>query len=290
MILHSTALATDLYPAITLLEREDVAVRSDLPAPAQRRVAVISASAGQDSAHAGYIGRGLLAAVVTGGVFASPSPEAVLAAIKASAGPAGALLVIRGKPGRWRNFCLAADLARQRGIPVELAFVADDVAPDRRCTIAGTVLVHKLAGAAAERGLPLSDVADIAARAAAELGSMGAGACAEAGTADEVVDTLLSTIIDDRSILAGSSVALLVNGPGDTGMEPAVVTRRAIAYLRWCGITVVRAWSGSFLPAANIAGLSLSVLPLDAQREALFDDPAAAWPGSGRIGSGSSRG
>lgn len=315
----------DLNPAIALLEAEDVVVRADLPPPAQRRVAVISGGgSGHEPAHAGYVGPGLLAAAVAGDVFTSPSVDAVLAAITASAGPAGALLVVKNYTGDRLNFGLAAELARQQVIPVELAFVADDVSlsqlvpADRRRGIAGTVLIHKLAGAAAERGLPLAQVADIARRAAADLGSMGVGlgACIvpTAGTpgfelgpdeiefglgihgekgvdrttmrsADEIVDTLIATILADRNIAAGTSVALLVNGLGGTSaMELAIVARRAIAALRQRGLAVARAWSGTFLSAMEMPGVSLSLLPLDAERDSLFDDPATLWPGSGRLG------
>lgn len=314
----------DLNPAIALLDGEDVVVRANLPPPAARRVAVISGGgSGHEPAHAGYVGRGLLTAAVAGDVFTSPSVDAVLAAITAAAGPAGALLVVKNYTGDRLNFGLAAELARQQGIPVELAFVADDVSlsqlvsVERRRGVAGTVLIHKLAGAAAERGVPLAQVADIARRAAADLGSMGVGlgACivptagspgfelgadeiefglgihGEKGverttmrTADEIVDTLISTMLADRDIAAGTSVALLVNGLGGTSaMELAIVARRAIATLRQRGIEVGRAWCGTFLSAMEMPGVSLSLLPLDAERDGLFDDPAAGWPGSGRL-------
>ena len=149
----------DLHPGLALLADFDVVVRSDLPPPAQRAVAVISGGgSGHEPAHAGYVGPGLLAAAVAGDVFTSPSVDAVLAAIRAAAGPAGALLVVKNYTGDRLNFGLAAELARSEGIPVEIVVVADDVAlagtvpRDRRRGIAGTVLVHKVAGAAAVFG------------------------------------------------------------------------------------------------------------------------------------------
>jgi dihydroxyacetone kinase len=316
----------DLSPRLALLDGEDVVIRAELPAPAERKVAIISGGgSGHEPAHAGYVGRGMLTAAVAGDVFTSPSTDAVLAAILAVSGPAGAVLVVKNYTGDRLNFGLAAELARQQGIPVEVVVVADDVAlrdlvaRDRRRGIAGTVLVHKLAGAAAERGLALAEVAGIARSAAAALGSMGValGACTvpsvgkpgfelgdneiefglgihgEKGverttmlTADEIVASLLDSIVVDLELKPGAKVALMVNGLGSTPpMELAVVSRAALANLRGRGIAVERAWTGNFMTAIEMPGVSLTVLPLDEQRNGLFDDATdvPVWPGDGRI-------
>jgi len=172
----------DTTAHLALIDNENIVVPRDLPKPAERIVAVISGGgSGHEPAHAGYVGPGLLSAAVAGDVFTSPSVDAVLTAIVATAGPAGALLVVKNYTGDRLNFGLAAELARERGIAVEIVVVADDVSLqgtvpiDRRRGIAGTVLVHKVAGAAAAQGLPLADVAGLARRAAARLGSMGIG-------------------------------------------------------------------------------------------------------------------
>lgn len=122
-----------LNPGLTLLADETVVIRRDGPA---RGVALVSGGgAGHEPAHAGFVGPGLLHAAVSGDVFTSPSTDAVLAGIRAVAGP-------------------AAELARAEGIPAEMVIVDDDVAlaggPDTagRRGIAGTVLIHKIAGAA----------------------------------------------------------------------------------------------------------------------------------------------
>lgn len=317
----------DLHPGLALLDSEDVVIRSDLPAPAARPVAVLSGGgSGHEPAHAGYVGPGLLAGAIAGDVFTSPSVDAVLAAIRAAAGPAGALLIVKNYTGDRLNFGLAAELARAEGIPAEVVLVADDVAlrdtvsPDRRRGIAGTVLVHKVAGAAAAAGRPLTEVAQAARGAAASLGSMGValGACTvpaagqpgfelgaeeieiglgihgEQGVqrgalqpADALVERLLGTILEDRGLVAGDRVALLVNGLGGTPpMELAIVARRAFALLRERGLVVERAWSGEFLTALEMPGCSLSLLTLDDARLALLDAPASApaWPGSGAVG------
>jgi dihydroxyacetone kinase len=315
----------DLNPGLALLADYDVVIQAGLPPPRERRVAVISGGgSGHEPAHAGYVGPGLLTAAVAGDVFTSPSVDAVLAGIRAAAGHAGVLLVVKNYTGDRLNFGLAAELARAEGIPVEIVVVADDVAlrdhmpRDRRRGIAGTVLVHKIAGAAAEAGHSLDEVAALARLAAQELASMGValGACTvpavgrpgfvleesevelglgihgEQGVerigmqrADVLVERLLKSIVADLGAQA-ESVALLVNGLGGTPqMELAVVSRAALAALHQLGLNVVRAWMGSFLTALEMPGCSLSVLKVDATRLALLDAPAAApaWPGGGGI-------
>src|SRR6516162_10440738 len=117
------------FPGLRRLPGHTVLVRSDMPAPADRPVAIISGGgSGHEPAHAGYVGQGMLAAAVAGDVFTSPSPDAALAAIRATAGPRGGLLVVKNYTGDRLNFGLAAEMARAEGIPVEIVLVADDVA------------------------------------------------------------------------------------------------------------------------------------------------------------------
>ena len=316
----------DITPGIALLDDETVVIRADLPTAVLRQVAIISGGgAGHEPAHAGYVGAGMLHAAVVGDVFTSPSVDAVLAAIQAVAGPAGVVLIVKNYTGDRLNFGLAAEMARSAGIPTEIVVVADDVAlretvePERRRGIAGTVLIHKVAGAAAEAGASLREIADAARAAAASLGSMGValGACTvpAAGIAsfslpaDEIelglgihgepgverakmqpVDGLVSNILDaivkDRGIVAGDRVALLVNGLGGTPpMELAIVGRAAMARLRAKRIIVERAWSGTLLSALEMPGFSLSLLAVDDARLAQLDaaTTAPAWPGSGVV-------
>ena len=315
-----------LNAAQTLLEGENVVLRADLGPPGSAQVAIISGGgSGHEPAHAGYVGAGMLHAAVAGDVFTSPSTDAVLAAIRAASRPAGALLVVKNYTGDRLNFGLAAEMARAEGIAVEAVVVADDVAlrdtvePARRRGIAGTVLVHKVAGAASAAGLDLASVAAEARAAAAQLGTMGValGACTvpggrpgfvladdemelglgihgEAGVrrakllpADALVDELLDTILADLALPSGARVALLVNGLGGTPpMELAVVARRALTALRDRGLDVVRAWSGNLLTALEMPGMSLSVMAVDDARLARLDAPtgASAWPGSGHLG------
>jgi ATP-dependent dihydroxyacetone kinase len=317
----------DLQPGLALLADFDVVVRADLPPPERRPVAVISGGgSGHEPAHAGYVGPGLLAAAACGDVFTSPSVDAVASGIRAAAGPAGAVLVVKNYTGDRLNFGLAAELVRAEGIPVEIVVVADDVAlgstvtRDRRRGIAGTVLIHKITGAAAAAGLGLTEVAALARAAAADLGTMGValGACTvpavgrpgfdlgpaeielglgihgEQGVertellpADAVVERLLQSILADLELTQGASVALLVNGlGGTTAMELAIVARHALNVLRrGHGLRVERAWMGESLTALEMPGCSLSILKVDSARLAFLDAPAeaSAWRAGSRI-------
>ncbi|TAJ86249.1 dihydroxyacetone kinase family protein [Reyranella sp.] len=314
-----------LHAGQTLLADENVVLRADLEPPAARQVAIISGGgSGHEPAHTGYVGAGMLHAAVAGDVFTSPSTDAVLAAIRAASGPAGALLIVKNYTGDRLNFGLAAELARAEGIPVETVVVADDVAlrdtvaPERRRGLAGTVLVHKVAGAASAAGLDLAAVAAEARQAASALGTMGValGACTvpggsagftlaademelglgihgEAGvrraklvSADEIVDQLLASILSDLAPSPGARTALLVNGLGGTPpMELAIVARKALAQLRASGLHVARAWSGNLMTALEMPGVSLSLLIVDDSRLARLDAATAApaWPGQGRL-------
>ncbi len=310
-----------VYPGLRRLAGQTVVVRADLPETAARPVAVISGGgSGHEPAHAGYVGRGMLAAAVAGDVFTSPSPDAVLAAIRATAGPKGALLIIKNYTGDRLNFGLAAEVARSEGVPVETVLVADDAAlagaveSVGRRGLAGTVLVHKVAGAVAEAGGSLSEVAAAARSAAADVRTMGValspctvpaagrpgfelgpdeielglGIHGEPGVrreamqpADALVDRLLDTILADMTLSQGSRVVLLVNNLGGTPtMELAVVARRALAVLEGRGFVVERAYVGTFLSALEMAGVSLSVLPVDDETLSRLDAPtdAPAWP------------
>lgn len=309
-----------------LLKGETVVVRSDLPPLEKRAVALISGGgSGHEPAHGGYVGAGMLTAAVAGDIFTSPSVDSVLAAVSAVAGPAGALLIVKNYTGDRLNFGLAAELARNEGASVEVVVVADDVAlrhtveQDRRRGIAGTIFVHKVAGAAAAMGLPLAEVARLARETAEAVGTMGVAlsACTvpsvgkpgfelapgeielglgihgEQGvervallSADALVQRMVATIIEDRRLKSGDRVALLVNGLGATpNMELAIVTRAALSELSRLGLRVERAWSGTFLSSLDMAGFSLSILPVDDARLGFLDAPtrAPAWGGPGRV-------
>lgn len=315
-----------LNPGLRVLADEDVAIAAVPDRPEDRPVALISGGgSGHEPAHAGYVGAGMLSAAVAGPVFTSPSADAVLAAIRAVAGPRGALLIVKNYTGDRLNFGLAAELARAEGIPVELVLVADDVSlrntvgrSDRR-GVAGTVFVHKIAGATAASGASLDEVVAAARATADAVGTMavGLGPCivpaagkpgfelgedeielglgihGERGVsrgpmqpAAELVATILSTIVEDLGIKAGERVALLVNGLGGTPpMELAVVAGDALDWLREHSIDVVRAWSGNYMTALEMPGVSLTLCRLDDARLAALDaaTEAGAWVGPGAV-------
>jgi dihydroxyacetone kinase len=309
------------YPCLRRIPGHTVLVRADLPAAPERAVAVISGGgSGHEPAHAGYVGAGMLSAAVAGDVFTSPNPDAVLTALRAAAGPRGAVLIVKNYTGDRLNFGLAAEMARAEGIPVDVVLVADDVAlagsagKAGRRGIAGTVLVHKVAGAVAATGASRAEVAAAARSTAAAVRTMGVAlsACTvpaagrpgfelaaneielglgihgEPGvrrgpleSADALVERLLTAILADLGPAVGGQVVLLVNNLGATPtMELAIVARRAVALLQERGLAVERVYLGTFLSALDMAGVSLSVLPVDAERLARLDAPTAApaWP------------
>ena len=286
------------------------------------KVAVLSGGgSGHEPAHAGYVGRGMLSAAVCGAVFASPSVAAVLAGIRAVATPAGVLLVVKNYTGDRLNFGLAAERAKAEGIAVELVVVGDDVALPPggvagRRGLAGTVLVHKVAGAAAEAGLPLAAVAAEARAVAAALCTMGVSlnlaalpgcaparqlppGCCEMGSgihgeqgaetvpvpkADALVATLLDRVLHSTYAQydAQCPVVLLVNNLGGTPAgELAIVCRAAVMQLRQAGIRIARLYSGAFMTSLDAAGVSLTLLRVaDERLIERLDAPtdAPAWP------------
>ncbi|AMH43519.1 MULTISPECIES: dihydroxyacetone kinase subunit DhaK [Burkholderiaceae] len=315
-------------PGLSLLQGSTIIVRADAEAAAALgEVALISGGgSGHEPAHGGYVGPGMLSAAVAGEVFTSPSTDAVLDAIRAVAGPAGVLLIVKNYTGDRFNFGLAAEIARAEGIAVEMVIVADDVALSAsgehagRRGLAGTVFVHKIAGAAAAEGLPLSEVTQIARDAAASIGTMGValtpctvpaagkpgftladdeiewglGIHGEPGvergalvSADAIVERLLAKIADDLKLKADDRVALLVNNLGGTpSSELSIVAGSALRALAARHIIVERAWSGTFLSALEMAGVSLTLMRVDDQRLARLDATAttSAWPAlSGRV-------
>lgn len=303
----------DLNHNLAIMDSENIIIRADI-CGSNSEVAVISGGgSGHEPAHAGYVGHGMLHAAVVGDVFTSPSTASILAAIRASSGSKGALLIVTNYTGDRLNFGLAAELARAENIPVETVIVADDVAlrdtleANRSRGIAGTVFINKIAGAAAASGACLEDVRLAAQDAVENIASMGValGSCiipavGKAGfelpdgeielglglhgekgikrikhkSANELVEIILDKILQTLAIQEHESVALLINGLGGTPlMELAIVSRHAISVLRAKGIVVERAWSGNFMTSLEMPGFSLSLMRLNAERLAKLDYP-----------------
>jgi dihydroxyacetone kinase len=313
----------EAHAGLSRLAEHDVIVRTPCNSAAPPRVALLSGGgSGHEPAHAGYVGVGMLSAAVCGGVFASPSVAAVLAGIRAVASPAGVLVIVKNYTGDRINFGLAAERAKAEGIAVEVVVVGDDCAlPPAgiagRRGLAGVVLVHKVAGAAAEAGLPLAAVAAEARAVAAAVGTMGvafsvatlpgqaqasrqlaAGMCelglgihGEPGAetvplprADALAARLLERIQRSGYVHfpAGGDVVLVVNSLGATpGGELAIMCRAATACLRAAGMCVARLYCGAFMTSLDAAGVSLSLLRVDDARLLARLDAATdapAWP------------
>ena len=288
-------------------------------------VSVISGGgSGHEPAMAGYIGRGALSAAVCGNVYASPSVEAVLAAIRATTGARGAVLVVMNYTGDRLNFGLAAERAKLEGYEVEMVIVSDDCALSEdkvgiagRRGLAGTLFVHKVAGAASAAGKSLAEVAAEAKKCAASVGTMGVAleACtlpgagsvareipdgtmelglgihgepgastAKTACVDEVTAILLSNIFAQNEALSklpeGSKVALMVNSLGATPlMELYVAARAAFAWLiAMKKITVSHAYVGTFMSAIDMKGFSLTVCSLDDSMRVEYLDAPCLCP------------
>ena len=278
------------------------------------RVALVSGGgSGHEPAHAGFVGPGMLAAAVCGDVFASPSVEAVLAGILAVTGDGGCLLIVKNYTGDRLNFGLAAERARGMGREVEMVVVADDVAlPDspRPRGVAGTLLVHKIAGALAEAGAPLREVAAAArevAAAARTIGlslttctlpgaapedrippggaELGLGIHGEPGAmriAHEGAAEAVALMVDalEPEALDGPLVALVNNLGGATRLEMAICANElARGPLRGRVAHVVG--PAAMMTALDMRGLSITLLPArESWVMALAAPvPMADWPG-----------
>ncbi|KAL3688202.1 hypothetical protein R1sor_014511 [Riccia sorocarpa] len=318
----------ETYPNLSYLDglpEIKVVLRADVKRGAYDKVALISGGgSGHEPAHSGFVGQGMLTAAVCGDIFASPSVAAILAAIRAVTGPPGCLLIVKNYTGDRLNFGLAAEQAKAEGYKVEVVIVGDDCAlpPPRgiagRRGLAGTLFVHKVAGAAAQAGLSLSEVAAEARRVSQMVGTMGVGlsvctipgqvtsdrlgagkmelglgihgepgaAVADIQPVDVVVSHLLKKILSQEPqyvpVRRGSRVALMVNGLGATPvMELAIVAGKAVANLQLeHGLGVERVYTGSFMTSLDMAGMSLSVLKVDDQILSRLDASTAApaWP------------
>ena len=294
----------DGFPRIKVVVRGD---RDD------GRVAVVSGGgSGHEPAHVGYVAEGLLTAAVCGEVFASPSVDAVLAAILAVTGEAGCLLVVKSYTGDRLSFGLAAERARGLGRRVEMVVVADDIAiarAEQPRGIAGTVLVHKVAGFHAARGEALAVVADRARQAARAVRSigialatcdlpgqparsqdsspeLGLGIHGEPGVETvEVTDAEQAvSLLVDRLLAAdlgdGARLAVLVNNLGAvTPLEMDIVTRAVLASPLG-ERTRLLLGPAPAMTSLNMYGFSLSAVPLlPGVEEALVAPVAArAWP------------
>jgi len=275
------------------------------------KVALISGGgSGHEPLHAGFVGHGMLDAACPGQVFTSPTPDQMLAAAQAVDSGAGVLFIVKNYSGDMMNFQMAAEMLGQEN---ETVIVNDDVAVENstyttgRRGVAGTLVVEKVVGAAAERGADLATLkalGDAVNKATASMGvaltsctvpaagsptfqiggdemELGVGIHGEPGrkrvklgTANEIAAELTGAILKDLSLKPGTEVLLFVNGFGGTPLlEQYLLVNAASKVLADAGIKVVRHLTGSYVTSLEMAGCSITVSALDAAQFALWDAP-----------------
>jgi dihydroxyacetone kinase len=284
-------------------------------APIRGKVGVIiGGGSGHEPAFMGYVGEGSADGCPVGNVFASPSPDPILATTRAVNGGAGVIYSYGNYSGDVMNFDMAAELAAAEDIEVRTVLVTDDVASapkgreDERRGIAGGFFVFKVIAARATELASLAEVEASARKANARTRTMGVAlsACTvpaagrptfsleenemeiglgihgEPGmrrgsieTADRVADALLDAILADMPLTRGDSVAVLVNGLGATpAMELYIMFRRVAGRLGDLGVTIHRSYVGEYVTSLEMAGASVSVIALDEELTRLIDAPA----------------
>ena len=301
------------YPQyVKKLDNANVIVRKDSKLD---KVALVSGGgSGHEPSHGGFVGYGMLDGAVAGAVFTSPTPDQVYEAIKAVANDAGVLLVVKNYTGDVMNFDMAKEMAEMEGIKVDSVIVDDDVAVENstwtigRRGIAGTIFVHKLAGAKAETGATLEEVKAVAEKVINNVRSMGMaltpctvpaagkpnfildenemeigmGIHGEPGThreelkaADEIVTHLMDKILADMNLAKGDEVAVLVNGLGGTPlMEQFIINRKVNKILEEKNINIYKTILGEYMTSIEMAGFSISLLKLDDELKVLLDAKA----------------
>jgi dihydroxyacetone kinase-like protein len=282
------------------------------------KVAVVSGSgSGHEPLNIGYVGVGMLDVACPGPIFTSPTPDQYLAATHVIQPTAGVLFVVKNYMGGVLNIEMAMEMVREEGIETASVLIHDDISVEKssnRRGVGATILVEKIAGAAAEAGRGLSEVTAIARRASEQARSMGValsgcttpavgrptfhlpsgqievgvGIHGEPGQrralwtkADEIVEMLVAPIVQDLRLEAGERVLALVSGLGGTPLhELFIVYRHLHHYLTKLGIIVERQLVGNYITSLDMAGCTVTLLRLDPELLALWDAPVrtpALW-------------
>ena len=296
------------HPELEFIQKYKIIKKKDIN---QDKVSLISGGgSGHEPAHAGFVGRGMLDAAVCGDVFASPSQIQVYQAIKETASEKGTLLIIKNYSGDMMNFKNAAHLAEEDGIKVEYVKVDDDIAVQDslytvgRRGVAGTVFVHKIAGAAAEKGYILPEVKRVALETAENVRSIGfaftsctvpakgtptfdiaedemeygVGIHGEPGikrekilSADELSDRMVNALVDELKLTGEDEIALLINGFGATPLQELYLLNNAVRKkLGEKEITPTVVFVGNYMTSIDMAGASVSVLKLNDELKSLL--------------------
>ncbi|MBE6052400.1 MAG: dihydroxyacetone kinase subunit DhaK [Clostridium sartagoforme] len=301
------------YPQyIKKVDNANVLVRKNLKAD---KVTLVSGGgSGHEPSHAGFLGEGMLDGAVAGAVFTSPTPDQIYEGIKAIANDSGVLLIVKNYTGDVMNFDMAKEMAEMEGIKVDSVIVNDDVAVENstwtigRRGIAGTVFVHKIAGAKAEIGATLEEVKAVAEKVINNVRSMGMaltpcivpaagkpnftldenemeigmGIHGEPGThreelksADEIVIHLMDKILADMNLKEEDEVAVLINGLGGTPlMEQLIINRKVHKILEEKKISAYKTIVGEYMTSIEMSGFSISLLKVDEELKTLLDAKA----------------
>jgi phosphoenolpyruvate---glycerone phosphotransferase subunit DhaK len=279
--------------------------------PKSGKVVLISGGgSGHEPLHAGLVGHGMLDAACPGQVFTSPTPDQMVAACGAVAAGEGTVFIVKNYEGDVMNFDMAREML---GGDIETVLTDDDVAVENslyttgRRGVAGTLIVEKIAGAAAERGADLKTVASFGRKVNAATRSMGValtsctvpsagkptfaiddsqmemgvGIHGEPGRrrvdlkqADEIADEMIGAILGDLKDKARGKAILLVNGFGATPlMELYLMYHAARQLLDKRGVTIARSLTGSYVTSLDMAGCSITLTMLDDEMLELWDDP-----------------
>ncbi|WP_411963462.1 dihydroxyacetone kinase subunit DhaK [Haloferax sp. YSMS24] len=301
------------HPELRRLDGTNVLVRAD--APVDGKVAVVSGGgSGHEPTHAGYLGEGMLDGAAAGEVFTSPTADQLDEMIQATDSGAGVLCVVKNYEGDVMNFDTAAEMAGMEGVDVEQVVVNDDVAVEDslytsgRRGVAGTIFVHKCAGAKAAEGADLGEVKAVAEKVIDNVRTMGMaltscvtpekgeptfdlgedeielgiGIHGEPGTeradimsADEITEHLTENVLDDIELDDGDEVVTMVNGMGGTPLsELYIVQRKLQSLLDDRGIETWDAWVGDYMTSLDMMGCSITVLRVDDELKELLAAPA----------------
>lgn len=303
------------HPELEFVEKYKLVKKKEIN---PNKVSLISGGgSGHEPAHAGFVGKGMLDCAVCGDVFASPSQIQVYNGIKNVATEKGVLLIIKNYSGDVMNFNNAADLARDEdGIKVDAVYVNDDIAVKDslytvgRRGVAGTVLVHKCAGAAAEQGKSLSEVKAVANKVIENVRSFGfaftsctppakgtpifdiggdemefgVGIHGEPGrkrekvqSSDALAKRIVADLIEDLKVKKGEDVVLLINGFGATPLMELYLFNNSVSNeLSASGINIYKTFVGNYMTSIDMAGASVTILRVDSELKALIDSPVSA--------------
>lgn len=297
------------YPGLEFVKRYKIIKKREQNAD---KVSLISGGgSGHEPAHAGFVGKGMLDAAVCGDIFASPSQIQIYQAIKETAGNAGTLMIIKNYSGDMMNFKNAARLAEEDGISVEYVKVDDDIAVQDslytvgRRGVAGTVLVHKVAGAAAEKGYSLKQVKAYAENAVLNTRSIGfaftsctvpakgtptfsiaeneieygVGIHGEPGvsreammTADELSKRMTDSLVKELGLSENDEVTVLVNGFGGTPLQELYLFLNSTAkILDEYKIKIYRSFAGNYMTSIDMSGASLTFMKMNSELKSLLD-------------------